>query len=265
MPSSEIPGVTSFAFSRLLTPEPGTDSISLTREGHLLVNVAGETMTRTDALLLCSENLEIRPLNRRMQGRAVPDVFRRLASLEGEGYLIISREDERFYPLRLERDLCFFVERTIWALDASLMWDVGMLPGSRGGANITLIRVAGEGMVALRVSGELVAIKVSPERPHRVHHDGFVGWVGNVVPSAERGSPFLRCEGEGAVFVALPEGPARPVEDARSGPIAVPSPAVPAVPPKVPTSRAVPPPKVPPKAGKPPQAKAKPQASKKKG
>jgi hypothetical protein len=25
-----------------------------------------------------------------------------------------------------------------------------------------------------------------------------------VVPSAERGSPFLRCEGEGAVFVALP-------------------------------------------------------------
>jgi hypothetical protein len=59
-------------------------------------------------------------------------------------------------------------------------------------------------MVALRVAGELVAVKVSPERPHRVHAGGFVGWVGNVVPSAERGSPFLRCEGEGAVFVALP-------------------------------------------------------------
>jgi hypothetical protein len=169
----DIPGVTSFAFGRLLTPEPGTDTLSLTRDGHLLVNVAGETMTRTDSLLICSENLEIRPLNRRMQGRAVPDVFRRLASLEGEGYLIISRENERFYPLRLERDLCFFVERLLWALDATLMWDVGML-------------------------------QVSPERPHRVHAGGFVGWVGNVVPSAERHSPFLRCEGEGAVFVALP-------------------------------------------------------------
>jgi hypothetical protein len=202
--SSQIPGVTTFAAKRLLTPEPGTESISLTAEGHLLVNVAGETMTRTDALLLCSENLEIRPLNRRMQGRAVPDVFRRLASLEGEGYLIISRENERFYPLKLERDLCFFVEPMLWALDASLMWDVGMLPGSRGYANISLVRVAGEGMVALRVAGELLAIKISPERPHRVHADGFVGWVGAVVPAAERGSPFLRCEGEGAVFVALP-------------------------------------------------------------
>ena len=209
--SPDIPGVTSFAFGRLLTPEPGTETLSLTREGHLLVNVSGETMTRTDSLLLCSENLEIRPLNRRMQGRAVPDVFRRLASLEGEGYLIISRERERFYPLRLERDLCFFVEPLLWALDATLMWDVGMLPGSRGTSNISLVRVAGEGMVALRVAGELVAVKVSPDRPHRVHRDGFVGWVGNVVPSAEASSPFLRCAGEGAVFVALPgaEGASR--------------------------------------------------------
>ena len=87
--TSDIPGVTSFAFGRLLTPEPGTDTVSLTRDGHLLVHVAGETMTRTDSLLVCSENLEIRPLNRRMQGRAVPGVFRRLASLESEGYLMI--------------------------------------------------------------------------------------------------------------------------------------------------------------------------------
>lgn len=218
MAVSNIPGVTSFAFGRLLTPEPGTDSLSLTRDGHLLVNVSGETMTRTDSLLLCSENLEIRPLNRRMQGRAVPDVFRRLASLEGEGYLIISRENERFYPLRLERDLCFFVEPLVWALDASLMWDVGMLPGSRGTSDISLVRIAGEGMIALRVAGELVAVKISPERPHRVHSSGFVGWVGNVVPAAERASPFLRCEGEGAVFVALPGGRSSQVARESSAP-----------------------------------------------
>jgi hypothetical protein len=216
VPSSEIPGVTAFAFGRLLTPVPGTDTLSLTREGHLLVNVPGEIMTRTDSLLICSENLEIRPLNRRMQGRAVPGVFRRLASLEGEGYLIVSREDECFYPLRLERDLCFFVEPLLWALDSSLMWDVGMLPGSREGVGISLVRVAGEGMVALRIAGELVAVKVSPERPHRVHASGFVGWVGNVIPSVERSSPFVRCEGEGAVFVALPRsryGEAVPATD----------------------------------------------------
>lgn len=198
--------MTAFAFGRLLTPEQITSTLSLTADGHLLVSVRGETMTRTDAVLVASENLEIRPLNRRMQGRAVPDVFRRLAALEGDGYLVLSRESERFYPLRLQRDLCFFVERHLWALDSTLMWDVGMLPGSRGRRKVRLVRVAGEGMVAIRVGGELVAVKVSPGRPHRVHVDGFVGWVGNVVPSMVADSPFLHCEGEGAVFVSLPGG-----------------------------------------------------------
>jgi uncharacterized protein (AIM24 family) len=95
------------------------------------------------------------------------------------------------------------------------MWDVGMLPGSRGDRNISLVRVAGEGMIALRVAGELLAIKVTPERPHRIHADGFVGWIGNVVPAAEPNSSFLRCEGEGAVFVALPTYYPAPPPEAR--------------------------------------------------
>lgn len=202
-----IPGVTSFAFSRLLTPDEASEPLSLTEDGHLRVSISGETMTRTDALLLCSENVQVRPLNRRMQGRAVPEVFSRLVAIEGQGYLVLSREDQRFYPIRLERDLCFFVERNLWALDASLMWDVGVLPGTRsGGEPISLIRVAGEGQVAIRVGGELVAIKVSPDRPHRVRADAFVGWVGNVIPAAERDGRFVRCEGEGAVFASLPRG-----------------------------------------------------------
>ena len=209
--SSHIPGVTSFAFSRLLTPDESAQTLTLTEEGHLRVAIRGETMTRTDAMLLCSENVQVRPLNRRMQGRAVPEVFRRLVAVEGHGYLVLSREDERFYPLRLERDLCFFLERSLWALDAGLMWDVGMLPGTRESKPIQLVRVAGEGEVAIRVGGELVAIKVSPDRPHRVRADAFVGWVGNVIPTAMAKGDFIHCEGEGAVFASLPRGGARPV------------------------------------------------------
>ena len=94
------------------------------------------------------------------------------------------------------------------------MWDVGCLPGSRGPEEITLVRAAGEGVLAVRVPGELVAVKIAPDRPYRVHVDGFVGWVGNVVPRMERGVPFLHCEGEGAVFVSLPRH--RPSERAAS-------------------------------------------------
>lgn len=202
--SVPIPGVTEFAFGRLLNPEEDAAPLSLTAEGHLMVRVRGEMMSRTDALLVCSENLETRPLNRRMQGRAVPEVFRRLVSLEGEGHMVLSREEERFYPLQLHRDLCFFVEHFLWALEATLMWDVGQLPGSRGVREMALVRAAGEGLLALRVPGELVAIKIANDRPYRVHVAGFVGWVGNVVPRMERDVPYLHCEGEGAVFVSLP-------------------------------------------------------------
>lgn len=203
---AEIPGVTAFAFARLLNPRPDTASLSLTNEGHLMVTVSGEVMTRTEDLLLCSENLDARPLNRRMQGRAVPEVFQRLVSLEGQGHLVLSRATEHFYPLELQRDLCFFVEKYIWALESTLMWDVGRLPGTRLRNPIGLVRVAGEGAIALRIRGELVAVKIAPHRPYRVRSDGFIGWVGNVVPHVVREGEgeFLVCEGEGAVLVSLP-------------------------------------------------------------
>lgn len=205
---ADIPGVTAFAFARLLNPAPDTASLVLTSEGHLMVTVRGEIMARTDALLLCSENIVARPLNRRMLGRAVPEVFQRLVALEGEGHMVVSRGNEHFYPLKLQRDLCFFVEQYIWAIESSLMWDVGLLPGSRARDPIELVRAAGEGAVALRVPGELVAVKIAPERPYRVRDVGFVGWVGNVIPQVDTNSAtdetFLVCEGEGAVLMSLP-------------------------------------------------------------
>lgn len=198
------PDVSEFAFSRLIASGGATDQLTLTSEGHLLVTVRGEMMSRTDDLLLCSDNVRMRPLNWRMQGRRVEEVFHRLAAIEGEGYFVLSREEEAFHVVRLQRDLCFFVEHRLWALESTLMWDVGTLPGSRGDRQMQLVRVAGEGLIAMRVPGELVTIKVTPDRPHRVRTDAFVGWVGNVVPAMDDYVEYLRCEGEGAVFVSLP-------------------------------------------------------------
>lgn len=205
MRAAAAPGVTAFAFARLLNPAPGVATLTLTHEGHLMITLSGELVARTDALLLASENLETRPLKRRMQGRAVPDVFHRLVTLEGEGHMILAREDESFYPLQLQRDLCFFVEERVWAIESSLMWDAGLVPGSRSSASpIPLVRIAGEGKIALRVPGELVAIKIAPHRPYRVRDRGFVGWVGNVVPRMVGRYGFVHCEGEGAALVSLP-------------------------------------------------------------
>ena len=209
-------GVSTFAHVRLLGGAYDHGSLALTEDGHLVVTVRGEMMSRTDGLLLCSDNVRMRPLNWRMQGREVEEVFHRLAAIEGEGYFVLGREDEQFFVVTLERDLCFFVESRLWALESTLMWDVGTLPGSRGDTQIQLVRVAGEGRIAMRVPGDLVTIKVTPERPHRVRTDAFVGWVGHVVPAMDDYKDYLRCEGEGAVFVSLPrdrERPGAPVGD----------------------------------------------------
>ena len=40
-PSSSIPGVTEFAFGRLLNPARDTPTLSLTSDGHLMVTVRG--------------------------------------------------------------------------------------------------------------------------------------------------------------------------------------------------------------------------------
>jgi len=202
--TAPVPAITAFAFSRLLNASERAEPLELTREGHLVVTVRGEIMARTDAMLLGSQNLVAQPLARRMQGRSIGEVFHRLVSIAGEGHMVLSCDAERFFPLQLRRDLCFFVERYLWAIEPTLMWDVGTVPLTRRSRPIPLVRVAGAGRVALRVPGELVAIKIAVDRPYRIRHDPFVGWVGNVVVQ-QQDADFLTCEGEGAVLVALPQ------------------------------------------------------------
>jgi len=203
------PGLTDFALEHMLEPELADELLSCTPEGHLVVQVRGEAMTRTDGLLLCTDNLVIRPLARRMQGRVVPEVFARLSSLQGDGYLVLAHQGETFHVVRLDGDLCFFVEPFLWAMDPGLLWDVGILPGTRRGDEpIHLVRAAGEGTLAFRAPGRVVSLKVAADRPARVRRGRLVGWVGAVVPWADPTGRFLRCEGEGAVFVWFPPTPA---------------------------------------------------------
>ena len=199
-----IPGVTEFAFGRLVNPTREGPLLAVTDEGHLLVTVRGEILARTDTVLLCSENLAVYPVQRRMRGRPSGEVFGRLVALAGEGQLLLAREHETFVTIMLQRDLCFFVEGFVWALEMTLLCDVGFVP--RSGHLIQLLRVSGEGAVALRVPGSITTVKIAPDRGYRIHRHGFVGWVGDVVPRFEPDGEFVYLEGEGAVFVCFSAG-----------------------------------------------------------
>jgi len=66
--------------------------------------------------------------------------------------------------------------------------------------------------LAIRTRAEVLAVKVTPERPFRLSLAHLVGWVGNVVPQVLRRREVLQCEGEGAVFLD-PQGYASPHEE----------------------------------------------------
>ena len=137
-----------------------------------------------------------------------PQVFSRLVSVEGEGYLVLSREQRALLPAPCFSATSVSSPRSTCGLSTpGLMWDVGLLPGSRNRPSpCSLVRTAGEGAVALRVPGGLVAIKVTPDRPYRVRDVGMVGWVGNVIPRVSEDPSIIRCEGEGAILINLPHG-----------------------------------------------------------
>lgn len=115
--------------------------------------------------------------------------------------MLFDRGDGVFHPLVLERDLCFFAERYLWALTSTLTWDTGSVPGMHG--QLELVRVAGQGQVVLHVLGELVAWPVARSRGVEVDARSLVGWVGAVIPRMESHGSMLRCEGEGALLLEL--------------------------------------------------------------
>ena len=202
----DIAGLTELAVERLLENHPSA-SIALLGGGHLVVEVDPSMLVRVQSVSLIGDGLRVRPLPRRLPGGAEPGDGP-LAIVDGRGKVVFARGDGRFHIVRLRRDRCFFREDALWVADPSLHWEVGVMPGSRGadGEGELFVRVFGDGLIALRCAGDLVAVKVSPQRVQRVIPSALIGWIGDVIAVAEPGLPYLRCEGEGAILLDLAVG-----------------------------------------------------------
>jgi len=203
----DIAGLTELAVDRLLETLPSAP-IALLESGHLVVEVDPSMLVRVDAISLISDGLRVRRLPRRRPGGAEPGEGP-LAIVDGRGKVVFARGDGRFHIVRLRRDRCYFREDVLWVADPSLHWEVGVMPGSRreDGEGELFVRVAGDGVVALRCTGDLVAVKVTPERAQRALPAALIGWIGDVIAISEPDLPYLRCEGEGAILLDLATGP----------------------------------------------------------
>ncbi len=202
----DIAGLTELAVDRLLESHSSAP-IAFLGSGHLVGEVDPSMLVRVDAGGLTGDGLRVRRLPRRLPGG--PELGEGpLAIVDGRGKVVFARGEGRFHIVRLRRDRCYFREDALWVADPSLHWEVGVMPGSRvgDGDGELFVRVSGDGVIALRCAGDLVAVKVTPERAQRVFPSALIGWIGDVVAIAEPGLPLLRCEGEGAILLDLEGG-----------------------------------------------------------
>lgn len=201
----EIAGLTELAVARLLRGAEAGRSISLLEGGHLVLDVDPAMLVRVDAAALIGDGLRIRRLPRRGPG-GVELGPGPLALVDGQGTVVFARGPGAFYITRLRRDRCYLREDALWAAEPSLHWELGALPGTRhddAPEGALFARVAGDGVLALRTQGDLLAVKVAPGRSQRVDPGALLGWIGDIVAIGEPELRQLRCEGEGALLIDL--------------------------------------------------------------
>ncbi|MBK8265992.1 MAG: hypothetical protein IPK80_32265 [Nannocystis sp.] len=190
---SEAPciGLSEFALHRLLRPEEAGRRLSLLDGGALWLTVEGEMRVNLEGTLVISEGLEIH--------HDGP-----LALVRGVGQILIAPRGQAFHLVRFHRDDCCLRASAVWALDGAIEVAAATLPGWSEEA----LRLRGDGAAALRLAGEVIAVKVRPGAPQRVAAAGLLGWIGDLVAALD-GDGVLRCEGEGALLLAQGPGSQR--------------------------------------------------------
>lgn len=167
-------------------------------------------LDRVRALLAEGGAFRQSAIHRRARGRDLDEPLggmrTPLVVLEGRGVLVLAAEP-RLLMMRLERELFYAREDRVVGFDTSLRHESGRL--SVGAMeHVPMVQLSGEGVLALSVSSELVAVQVSPDRPALLRGDSVVGWVGRILPQALEKSDLAAgraglCSmtGDGAVFV----------------------------------------------------------------
>jgi len=190
---SEAPciGLSEFALHRLLRPEEASGGLSLLEGGALWVRVEGEMRVNLEGALLISEGLELRP-----EGS--------LTAVRGVGQILVAPRGQAFHLVRFRREDCCLRASSVWALDGAIAAETAMPAGSSESG--PLLRLRGDGAAALRLAGEVIAVKVRPGSAQRVAAAALLGWIGEITASSD-GEGVLRCMGEGALLLAQGPGP----------------------------------------------------------
>src|SRR5262249_27322569 len=148
---------------------------------------------------------------RRVRGQAVEEAFgedvEAMFLATGRGTMLVSPRGGHFVLLRLEEDILYVRERTVFAFEDSLGWGNGGRPGANADVEPPrVVQFRGQGRVVVRTAQPLFALKLEPEAAHIVDAVALAGWIGRVQPRLLRtetgeATPYVECNGEGVLLI----------------------------------------------------------------
>jgi uncharacterized protein (AIM24 family) len=191
-------------------PAVGAPAATFDAGRVLQIAVDGEVLVRRRGLVAVQGEVELAGVSKRSRGRALEEPFgsgaAALARARGRGVLVYAADGRRYTALPVGAPGLQLREAAVFAFDAALGFENARLATAEG-AEVELVRFAGEGSVLVATAGELAGLDVAGGRALRVAVGALVAWSGalapRLVPLAEsRGAAdAVELSGEGRVFL----------------------------------------------------------------
>jgi Flp pilus assembly protein TadD/uncharacterized protein (AIM24 family) len=184
---------------------------------EVVVEVAGEMLTRLDGLVASWGQLSLKPELKRFRGKATDKPFgegaRRMLRASGNGRFVVSREGRHFTAIELGDEPAYFREEMLFAFQESIVFENGRVP-SKNGYDLHLVHLRGRGRLMLVTAGLPKSVELTKGEPLRIPMDQLVGWHGpliqpRIVPIVEEAPELgvaLELSGEGMALVDAPDG-----------------------------------------------------------
>ncbi len=215
----EIVDLSSFALSRMLSPQEETKAMAWLGQGVLRFTAREEAFLRESSLLAAPGGVEFSPARRRIRGQSLDETLTcqgsRFLRLAGRGDLWLSPWCSGcvLFALSLEKDVLFLREENVVAWGDELVWESGRVPG--GGPALLQFRGTGR-LVITALPDDLVTVRLGEGDSFLVLSQRLMGWVGRVVAQAAVGGEgraedrYVTCTGVGVVLLSKYGNPARP-------------------------------------------------------
>ncbi len=188
-------------------PEPLGSRLLISEAGYLLFDIQTRGVCRLDGLhFLSASHLSYKPLKRRYRGKDIGEQFGAgdtvMYEIEGSGRLGFHPSDGVFSAVSLSGEAAFIREEYLFALDPSLTYENGKIPGEGS----MLVHISGTGALAMKTPDEPTAVEVTPSSGVIVPGGELVGWFGRLLPKRTSVAPFtpdldpMEITGEGVVL-----------------------------------------------------------------